>query len=91
MSAPTDAMPRSTRSGWLTPRRTKAILKRVVLYLLLAIVAFFFAGPLYILLSTSFKTMPEIQAGGLMSLPHDPTAQAWVTAWGEAGLPLVVR
>ncbi|MBS1164244.1 MAG: carbohydrate transporter permease [Proteobacteria bacterium] len=84
MSAPIDAISRPARSGWLTPRRRKAILARGVLYLLLAIVAIFFAGPLYILLSTSFKTMPEIQSGGLMTLPHEPTVQPWITAWGEA-------
>ena len=84
MPASTQVKPRAARSGWLTPRRRRAILARGVLYLLLVIVAVFFAGPLYILLSTSFKTMPEIQSGGLMTLPHEPTVQPWITAWGEA-------
>ena len=78
MSAPTATTPPVPRSSWLTPRRRKAILTRTVLYLLLAVVAFFFAGPLYILLSTSFKPMSEIQAGGLMALPHAPTTQPWI-------------
>jgi len=69
---------------WLTARRRKAIISRTSLYFTLAIVAAFFAGPLYVLLSTSFKTMPEIQAGGLFMLPQEPTGQPWVTAWSEA-------
>jgi glucose/mannose transport system permease protein len=74
----------ASRSAWLSPRRRRQMLRRTVLYALLLVVALFFAGPLYVLLSTSFKSMPEIQNGSLLSLPIHPTVQPWLTAWGEA-------
>ncbi len=43
----------------------------------------FFAGPLYVLLSTSFKTLPEIQPAAV-SVASAPTGQPWITAWSEA-------
>ena len=57
---------------------------RLGLYAFLAISALFFLAPLYVMLVTSFKSMPEIREGNMLALPADPTAAAWVKAWSAA-------
>ena len=57
---------------------------RVILYLVLWVVAVYYLAPLYVMLTTSFKSMDEIRVGNMLALPAKPTAYAWVHAWGEA-------
>ena len=57
---------------------------RLGLYAFLVISAAFFLLPLYVMLVTSLKAMPEIRQGNLLSLPHAPTIAAWVKAWSSA-------
>ncbi|WP_084545369.1 carbohydrate ABC transporter permease [Derxia gummosa] len=40
--------------------------------------------PLYVMLSTSFKTADEIRAGNLLSLPAQLDLHAWSKAWSSA-------
>jgi glucose/mannose transport system permease protein len=57
---------------------------RIGLYAFLAITALFFLVPLYVMLVTSFKTMPEIRLGNLLALPGSPSFDAWIHAWLSA-------
>ena len=57
---------------------------RIGLYLFLVIAALFFLLPLYVMLVTSFKSMPEIRQGNIFAFPQMWTADAWVQAWSTA-------
>ncbi|MGO8070722.1 carbohydrate ABC transporter permease, partial [Rhizobium leguminosarum] len=39
--------------------------------------------PLGVMLTTSCKTMDEIQNGNMLALPQSPTVDPWIKAWGE--------
>lgn len=57
---------------------------RVAIYALLALVALYYLAPLYVMLSTSFKSLDEIRSGNLLDLPMHPNTAAWAKAWGSA-------
>ncbi|OJY63744.1 MULTISPECIES: carbohydrate ABC transporter permease [unclassified Rhizobium] len=57
---------------------------RIGLYLFLIIAALFFLLPLYVMLVTSFKSMPEIRQGNIFAFPQMWSADAWVQAWSSA-------
>jgi glucose/mannose transport system permease protein len=57
---------------------------RLALYALLALLALYYIAPLYVMLSTSFKSTDELRVGNLLSLPHDWSAGAWIKAWSSA-------
>ncbi|MEM9523026.1 MAG: carbohydrate ABC transporter permease [Pseudomonadota bacterium] len=56
----------------------------VMLYGVLIVVAFYYALPLYVMVVTSLKGMPEIRLGNVFSPPVEITFQPWVKAWSEA-------
>ena len=66
------------------PRRANPVIARVIIYGLLLVFALIYLVPLYVMITTSFKTMDEIQGGNLMALPQNPTFFPWIKAWGEA-------
>ncbi len=70
----------------LTPviRRRRMSRSRIWVYLCLTGAACAFAVPLLIMLLTSFKTMDEIRAGTIFSLPQALDWSAWTKAWGSA-------
>lgn len=69
----------------LFPRKPKSITGRSVAVLVfLTICAAFFCVPLYIIITTSFKTMPQIREGAIFSLPAPFTIDAWWSAWDNA-------
>lgn len=57
---------------------------RAGVYAFLASAAIFFILPLYVMLVTSFKTMPELREGSMLALPVAINLDAWVTAWSSA-------
>jgi glucose/mannose transport system permease protein len=57
---------------------------RVGLYAFLVISALFFLMPLYVMVVTSLKTMPEIREGNIFGLPNVWTVEPWVNAWTQA-------
>ncbi|MES2935649.1 MAG: carbohydrate ABC transporter permease, partial [Pseudomonadota bacterium] len=57
---------------------------RVVLYVLLVLFALYYIAPLYVMLSTSFKSLDEIRSGNLLSLPHAWSTASWEKAWSSA-------
>lgn len=44
----------------------------------------FFLAPIYVMIVTSLKTMPEIRDGSILALPQAPSLTAWLEAWGTA-------
>ena len=54
------------------------------LYLMLGIFALFYLMPLFVMVTTSFKSLEEIRTGDLISLPREVTLDAWRTAWSGA-------
>jgi len=57
---------------------------RIVLYLLLLLFLLYYIAPLYVMLSTSFKSLDEIRSGNLLSLPQAVSFDAWRRAWSSA-------
>ncbi len=57
---------------------------RVGLYVFAVSAALFFLIPLYVMLATSLKSLPEIRAGSIFSLPVAPSLRAWSHAWSSA-------
>jgi len=62
---------------------TKIVL-RFVLYVLLGLFALFYLMPLFVMITTSLKSLEEIRTGDLVSLPREVTFDAWRTAWSGA-------
>ncbi|OEO29964.1 sugar ABC transporter permease [Devosia insulae DS-56] len=67
------------------PRKRKGISGRsIAILVFLSICAAFFCVPLYVIVTTSFKTMEQIREGAIFSLPSPITFEAWVNAWDHA-------
>ena len=64
------------------PRRISAA--RVGIYSFLIVAALFFLAPLWVMVVTSLKTMPEIRQGLLFNWPREINFDAWVRAWSTA-------
>jgi glucose/mannose transport system permease protein len=64
------------------PKRISA--GRIGIYAFLIIVAAFFCLPLYVMLVTSFKAMPEVREAHLFNLPREWTIDPWIKAWNSA-------
>lgn len=63
----------------------KALSRRnIILYGTLLVVALYYLLPLYVMIVTSFKGMPEIRLGNIFAPPVEVTFQPWVKAWAEA-------
>ncbi|WP_438955010.1 carbohydrate ABC transporter permease [Cognatiyoonia sp.] len=57
---------------------------RWLLYIILGLFALYYLMPLFVMVTTSLKSLEEIRTGDLISLPREVTFNAWVTAWSEA-------
>ena len=57
---------------------------RIAVYALLVACALYYLMPLYVMVTTSFKTLDEIRSGNLLSLPSTLQGSAWLKAWGSA-------
>lgn len=64
--------------------KTNKIILRTILYVLLGVFALFYLMPLFVMITTSLKSLDEIRTGDLISLPRDVTLDAWRTAWSGA-------
>ncbi|WP_179378211.1 carbohydrate ABC transporter permease [Jannaschia marina] len=56
----------------------------VMLYGTLIVIAVYYLLPLYVMVVTSLKGMPEIRVGNIFAPPVEVTFEPWVKAWGEA-------
>ena len=59
-------------------------LSRFLIYAVLILAAGYFLAPLYVMLSTSVKTMDAIRNGNLLALPDSLSFSAWTHAWSDA-------
>ncbi|WP_457444198.1 carbohydrate ABC transporter permease [Roseateles sp. P5_E4] len=68
----------------MSKRKATALWARIGVYAFLLFAAAFFLLPLYVMLTTSFKSMEEIRLGQIFALPSAPSLGAWRAAWSEA-------
>jgi glucose/mannose transport system permease protein len=59
-------------------------LASIGLWVFLVVSALFFLVPLYVMIVTSLKTMPEVRDSTIFSLPRSPTLEPWLEAWSTA-------
>ena len=64
-----------------TPRLS---IGRLALFAALGLLALFYLTPLYVMVSTSLKSMEELRQGSLLSIPSSPELGAWAKAWSSA-------
>lgn len=72
------AIPRGPR-----PRRRLSG-RNIMIYGTLLIVSLYYILPLWVMVMTSLKGMPEIRMGSIFAPPVEITFQPWVKAWAEA-------
>ena len=65
------------------PRRTFSR-RNIFLYGTLFVVCVYYAIPLYVMIVTSLKGMPEVRMGNIFSPPMEITFEPWVKAWSQA-------
>ncbi|MEP1964048.1 carbohydrate ABC transporter permease [Tateyamaria sp.] len=67
------------------PKPKKAFSRNnIFLYGTLIVVSTYYLLPLYVMIVTSLKGMPEIRLGNVFGPPMEVTFQPWVKAWAEA-------
>lgn len=64
-------------------KRTRR-LGRLAIYAILGFFVLLYLLPLVVMVLTSFKTMEQVHAGNILSLPTQPTLEPWVMAWKSA-------
>ena len=57
---------------------------RILIYALLAVFAVYYLLPLFVMVTTSLKTLDDIRGGNLIALPREISFDAWVKAWDTA-------
>lgn len=73
MTGPRGAKPRRRLSGGT-----------IMLYGTLIVVSVYYLLPLWVMVMTSLKGMPEVRLGNIFAPPVEVTFQPWVKAWAEA-------
>ena len=67
------------------PKPRKILSRRnIILYGTLLVVAIYYLIPLYVMIVTSLKGMPEIRLGNIFSPPLEVTFEPWIKAWSQA-------
>ena len=70
------------------PYRTQTagshLIGRAVIYTLLVLFALYYLMPLFVMLTTSLKTLDDIRTGNLLALPVQLSFDAWTKAWDSA-------
>jgi glucose/mannose transport system permease protein len=73
MTGPRGAKPRRRFSG-----------RNIMIYGTLIVVCLYYILPLWVMVMTSLKGMPEVRLGNIFAPPVEVTFQPWVKAWSEA-------
>lgn len=74
-----------TLTGPSGPKPKKAFSRaNIFLYGTLIMVSMYYLLPLYVMIVTSLKGMPEIRMGNVFGPPMEVTFEPWVKAWSEA-------
>lgn len=82
---PVNAGWKETRAEPYGPRPRRIVSTRnIVVYGTLFVVAVYYLLPLYVMIVTSLKGMPEIRFGNIFAPPVEITFEPWVKAWAEA-------
>lgn len=72
-------------SGPSGPKPRKRLSPRnIMIYGTLFVVSVYYLLPLYVMIVTSLKGMPEIRLGNVFAPPLEVTFEPWVKAWAEA-------
>ncbi len=58
--------------------------RNIMLYGTLLVAAIYYLIPLYVMVVTSLKGMPEVRLGNIFSPPLEITFEPWVKAWSQA-------
>ncbi|MEO4044401.1 carbohydrate ABC transporter permease [Hoeflea sp. CAU 1731] len=58
--------------------------RNIIIYGTLTVAAIYYLLPLYVMVVTSLKGMPEIRLGNIFSPPLEITFEPWVKAWATA-------
>ena len=58
--------------------------RTIMLYGILGLAALYYVLPLYVMIVTSLKGMPEIRMGNIFAPPVEITFEPWVKAWSQA-------
>ena len=66
------------------PSRGGEVVLRWLLFAVLALFALFYLMPLFVMVTTSLKSLDEIRTGSLVALPQSVTFEPWKTAWSSA-------
>jgi glucose/mannose transport system permease protein len=66
------------------PRPKRLTASRIGVYAFLLIASLFFLLPLWVMIVTSLKTMPEIRLGMIFNWPQELTFDPWIKAWDTA-------
>jgi glucose/mannose transport system permease protein len=72
------AEPRGTRA------RKRLSGRNIMLYGTLIVVSLYYILPLWVMVMTSLKGMPEVRLGNIFAPPMEITFQPWVKAWSQA-------
>jgi glucose/mannose transport system permease protein len=76
---------RDAMTGPRGARPRKAISSRnIILYGILGLVALYYILPLWVMIMTSLKGMPEVRLGNIFAPPVEITFEPWVKAWATA-------
>jgi glucose/mannose transport system permease protein len=73
MTGPRGAKPKKVLSG-----------RNIMIYGTLIVVCVYYLLPLWVMVMTSLKGMPEVRIGNIFAPPVEITFQPWVKAWAEA-------
>ena len=68
----------------LSNNQFNKIILRIFLYLILTIFVIYYLLPLFVMITTSLKSLEEIRTGSLIALPRNITFEARGTAWSTA-------
>ena len=60
------------------------VILRMLLYFFLSVFVLYYLLPLFVMVTTSLKSLEEIRTGSLVALPRNITFEAWGTAWSSA-------
>lgn len=71
-------------SGIVQRRGLRQALTRAALFVILGLFCLYYLIPLVVMISTSLKSLAEIRAGSLVSLPSAVSFAAWAKAWSSA-------
>lgn len=78
-----DPAPRAAHQSGPRPKPIFSA-RNIALYGTLIVISLYYLLPLYVMVVTSLKSMPEVRLGNIFSPPVEITFEPWVKAWSQA-------